>query len=291
MINNYMKNVKSIYPNISIENFYLNEMGQNNDVLIVNHSLVFRFPKYKNGIIQLKRETEILQYIKDIISTSIPNPIYEYFEELEPGKVFTGYHLIDGVPLWGESLSGIKNHELVKSLATQLVSFLVELHSISEEKLSRELKLKVNNPREEINKLYSKIQKNLFAFMRKEAQKEISHSFEKFLNGEALSKLHLSLIHGDFGSSNILWNPESSRITGIIDFGGSCLGDPAYDFAGILSSYGRHFFDMCISLYPNDSELANRANFYKSTFALQEALHGIENDDKQAFESGIKGFR
>lgn len=37
MINNYMKNVKSIYPNISIENFYLNEMGQNNDVLIVNH--------------------------------------------------------------------------------------------------------------------------------------------------------------------------------------------------------------------------------------------------------------
>lgn len=75
MINNYMKNVKSIYPNISIENFYLNEMGQNNDVLIVNHSLVFRFPKYKNGIIQLKRETEILQYIKDIISTPIPNPI------------------------------------------------------------------------------------------------------------------------------------------------------------------------------------------------------------------------
>lgn len=102
MINNYMKNVKSFYPNISIENFYLNEMGQNNDVLIVNHSLVFRFPKYKNGIIQLKRETEILQYIKDIISTPIPNPIYQYFEELEPGKVFTGYHLIDGVPLWGK---------------------------------------------------------------------------------------------------------------------------------------------------------------------------------------------
>ncbi len=42
---------KAIYPNISIENFYLNEIGQNNDVLIVNHSLVFRFSKYKNGII------------------------------------------------------------------------------------------------------------------------------------------------------------------------------------------------------------------------------------------------
>lgn len=71
----------------------------------------------------------------------------------------------------GESLRGIKNHALVKGLATQLVSFLVELHSISEEKLSRELKLQVNNPREEINKLYDKIQKNLFAFMRREAQK------------------------------------------------------------------------------------------------------------------------
>ncbi|MEK5173923.1 phosphotransferase [Heyndrickxia sp. FSL W8-0496] len=84
---------------------------------------------------------------------------------------------------------------------------------------------------------------------------------------------------------------KHSRISGIIDFGGSGLGDPAYDFAGILSSYGREFFDMCMNLYPNGDEISERVKFYKSTFALQEALHGIENGDRQAFESGIQDYR
>ena len=291
MKNNFIENIQSVYSDLSIEDFYPNDIGQNNNVLIVNGSLVFRFPKYKNGIIQLRKETEILQYIKGITSIPIPHPIYQYFEELEPGKAFTGYKLIDGVPLWMESLRGIKDIELVKGVATQLVSFLVELHSISKEKASRELKLEVRDPLEKMNNLYGKIRNNLFTFMRKEAQKEISHSFETFLYGEAFSKLDITLIHGDFGASNILWNPETSRISGIIDFGGSGLGDPAYDFAGILSSYGKNFFDMCISLYPGGREISERVNFYKSTFALQEALHGIENDDKQAFENGIKYFR
>lgn len=291
MKNSFIEHIQKVYPNLPIEQFYLNEIGQNNDVFIVNESLVFRFPKYKNGILQLKRETEILNYIKDIISTPIPNPIYHSFEGLEPGKVFTGYNLIAGVPLWKESLKGIKNYELVKGVAKQFVSFLIELHAISEEKVSRDLKLKVRNPRIEMYNLYDRIQKKLFPYFGKDAQEEITYTFETFLKGEAFSKVDITLIHGDFGASNILWNPETSRISGIIDFGGSGLGDLAYDFAGILSSYGRDFFDMCISLYPNGDQLSERVKFYKRTFPLQEALHGIENDDKEAFESGIKDFR
>ena len=291
MKSNFIENIQSVYSDISIDDFYLNEIGQNNDVLIVNESLVFRFPKYKNGIVQLKRETAILTYIKDVVSTPIPYPIYQYLEEAEPGRVFTGYNLIDGVPLWKESLIDIKDFELVKGLATQLVSFLVELHSISERKGSQELKLKVRNPREEMYTLYDKIQSKLFPYIRKEAQIEITHSFETALKGDAFSNLEITLIHGDFGASNILWNPETNSISGIIDFGGSGLGDPAYDFAGILSSYGKDFFDLCINLYPNGDKISERVKFYKSTFALQEALLGIENDDRQAFEDGIKDYR
>ncbi|WP_337990581.1 aminoglycoside phosphotransferase family protein [Lysinibacillus sp. JNUCC 51] len=193
--------------------------------------------------------------------------------------------------MWKENLTDVKSVEVVKRLAKQLVSFLIELHSISGEKASRDLKLKVRNPREEMYNLYDKIQNTIFPYIRKDAQKEISQSFETFLKGKAFSNLDITLIHRDFGASNILWNPETSMISGIIDFGGSGLGDPAYDFAGILSSYGEKFFEMCINLYPNGNEISERVKFYKSTFALQEALHGIENDDRQAFESGIKDYR
>ncbi|GLC89031.1 phosphotransferase family protein [Lysinibacillus piscis] len=291
MKNDLLEKIQLIYPNFSIENVHLNEIGQNNDVFIINDSFVFRFPKYPNGIMQLRRETAILTYIQNIVSIPIPNPSYQSLESEEPGQAFTGYHLIEGAPLWKEDLLSIERGEVVKGLAEQLVSFLVELHAISGKKVGQDLKLKVRNPYEEMQHLYDKIQTKLFSYIRKDAQTEIVNAFETFLNGQALSNFDITLVHGDFGASNILWNPETSKISGIIDFGGSGLGDPAYDFAGILSSYGEDFFNTCIRLYPNGNEIAERVRFYQSTFALQEALHGVEHNDKEAFESGINDYR
>ncbi|WP_332699370.1 phosphotransferase family protein [Halalkalibacter lacteus] len=291
MDSKYIERIKQVYPSLYIEDYQPNDIGQNNDVLIINKSLVFRFPKYKKGIVRLKEETEILEFIKNIVSIPIPYPIYQSFEKLEVGKVFTGYNLIQGSPLWKESFAKIENEDLVKGLASQLVSFLIELHSISRDKVDGFLQLKDNYPREEMSELLHNIQNKLFPFIRKEAQKEISHSFETILNSETYSNLKPTLIHGDFGASNILWEPNTYKISGIIDFGGCGLGDPAYDFAGILSSYGEDFFNMCINLYPNGNEIFERVKFYKSTFALQEALHGVENNNIQAFENGIKVYR
>lgn len=287
----FIESIQRVYPDLIIKDYYVNEIGQNNDVIVVNESLVFRFPKYNQGILQLRRETDILKYIEDKVSLLTPVPVYKSFDELEPGKVFTGYQLIEGKPLWRNSLLEIKNDDQVRGLASQLASFLTALHSISGETASRELQLELIHPWKEMIDLYEKIEQRLFPFMREESQEEVTESFKNFLTGESLSNLNLSLIHGDFGASNILWKQETSEISGIIDFGGSGIGDPAYDFAGILSSYGEEFFNRCIDLYRNGYEIAKRVQFYRSTFALQEALHGIENDDLLAFEAGIKNYR
>ncbi|WNF24893.1 aminoglycoside phosphotransferase family protein [Mesobacillus jeotgali] len=291
MNHKFIENIQRVYPDLIINDVFVNEIGQNNDVIIVNESLVFRFPKYKQGIMQLRRETEILKYIKDIVSMPIPVPGYECLAELEPGKSFTGYKLIDGKPLWRNGLLEIKSDEQLRRLASQLVSFLAEIHSISGDRASRELKLEGRHPREEMSDLYEKIIDKLFPFMRNESKEDVTESFENFLNGDVFANLELTLIHGDFGASNILWNPRTVEISGIIDFGGSGIGDPAYDFAGILSSYGEGFFNKCMELYPDGQEIAKRVHFYKSTFALQEALHGIEHNDVLAFEAGIKNYR
>lgn len=291
MKSTFVENIQSVYSEIDIDDYFFNEMGQNNDVLIVNNSFVFRFPKYSKGITQLKREKEILVYLQDKITMTVPYPIYQSLDQSELGKVFIGYKLIDGVPLSKNSLAQIEDLKVVKQLAEQLVTFLIELHSISESNVRQDLKLKARNPLEEMHHLYDKIQNKLFPYMRKDAQKEVIHAFETALNGTAFSNGEITLIHGDFGASNILWTPNTNKISGIIDFGGSGLGDPAYDFAGILSSYGQEFFDLCMKLYPNGDKISERVQFYQSTFALQEALHGIENDDKQAFEDGIENYR
>ncbi|MBN3555734.1 aminoglycoside phosphotransferase family protein [Fictibacillus nanhaiensis] len=287
-MNHYIERIKEVYPELIIENVLANDIGQNNDVLIINHSLVFRFPKYEKGIVRLKEEAQILDHIRDIISIQIPYPEYESFELNEPGKVFTGYHLIEGVPFWNEHLIKV-NHVDSMKLAKQLVTFLIEIHSVSKKTLVTSLNLIDSNPYEDMKELFYSIQDKLFHFINKKSQSEITFSFEAFLTHK--EPLKTTLIHGDFGASNILWDPKSCEISGIIDFGGSGIGDPAYDFAGILSSYGMDFYNKCINLYPNGSEIAKRVTFYKRTFALQEALHGLINNDNVAFENGIKEYR
>ena len=98
------------------------------------------------------------------------------------------------------------------------------------------------------------------------------------------------LKHGDFGTTNILYDPEKQELCGVIDFGGAALGDPAYDFAGLLSSYGEDFLNTCAKTYPEVEQFLPRARFYQGTFALLEALFGAEHDDRRAFTAGMAHY-
>ncbi|ERJ13236.1 phosphotransferase family protein [Haloplasma contractile] len=291
MVNTYIKRINQVYPKLTIREYEKNDIGQNNDVLIINTNLVFRFPKYKDGISILKEETRILSCIKSKVSLTVPSPIYLSFDQMDVGQAFTGYELIPGSPLWKEKLYKIKNKGSVKNIAVQLVNFLKELHSIPKDRCYPNFEQMENNPQKDMIVLFEKIKSKIYPLISDKHKKQITKSFKEFLESPSFLNLETTLIHGDFGASNIIYNPVESEVSGIIDFGGSGVGDPAYDFAGLLSSYGEAFYNMCLELYPSGKEISKRVTFYKSTFALQEALHGIENNDPEAFESGIKDYR
>ncbi len=63
-----------------------------------------------------------------------------------------------------------------------------------------------------------------------------------------------------------------------------------YDFAGILNGYGEFFLRRFDKTYPEIESFWERIWFYKGTFALLEALFGIENNDKEAFSNGIEAY-
>jgi len=129
--------------------------------------------------------------------------------------------------------------------------------------------------------------------MRKEARYSVEKNFEDYLLNKENFNFHPTVIHGDFGPTNILYDKESSKISGVIDFGLVAVGDPASDFASLIGpfGYGESFLELFSSVYPDAKMLLERARFYSSTFALQEALFGVENNDKEAFDEGIKMYR
>lgn len=286
----YIHAIQDAYPDFTIETVQLNQNGQFNDILVVNDESIFRFPKTQREAAKLVTETALLRSLQAHVILPIPNPIYQSKETSAIGQVFMGYRLLPGEPLWPDILRQLPDEE-VQRLANQLATFLRQLHAIPAEVL--EVQLPESQGCEEWRALYHRFQNKLFPFMRADARRWVTEQFETFLNDEQNCTYTPTLVHGDFGCSNILYNARTKSISGIIDFGSTGWGDPALDFAALLSPvcYGEPFVERFATLYPGIEDLLSRARFYRGTFALQEALYGLEDGDQEAFERGIADYR
>jgi aminoglycoside 2''-phosphotransferase len=283
-----LKSIHEAYPGFIVENIHYHPHdGQNNDILVINNELIFRFPKYEESRDSFVTEVRLLQYIQGYITLAIPRPIYTNIESPAPKKVFMGYRMIPGEQLHREKLDEIVQEATLQMLADQLALFLKELHGLPTKSLEKELP--IHDGPDKWAELYAEIQAQLYNFMRPDAQTQVSGHFEAYLKNPDLHRYQTCLRHGDFGPSNILYDPETQKISGIIDFSAVGIGDPAVDIAAV-SCYGEHFLRRFSAAYPQVESMIDRARFYKSTFALQEALHGLRNNDRDAFESGLAGF-
>ncbi|MGH2517907.1 MAG: phosphotransferase family protein, partial [Ktedonobacterales bacterium] len=144
---------------------------------------------------------------------------------------------------------------------------------------------------EEWQDMFLRFRHHLFPHMRPDACEAVVRRFEVFLGDDANFAYPHAVRHGDFGTSNILHDPASGTITGILDWSFVGLGDPALDVAALLASYGQPFIQRLAPHYAGLDALLPRVGFYHSTFALQEALAGAENGDLEAFERGIASYR
>ena len=286
----YIQAIRDIYPNLNIETVQLNQHGQFNDILLVNNQTIFRFPKTLREADKLMRETILLRSLQSRVTLPIPDPLYQSQQSASIGQIFIGYPLLPGEPLWPEQLQTF-TEERLQHVANQLAAFLQRLHTTPAEALT--VKLPDFQGCEDWQDLYARFRGKLFPYMRPDARMRVTRLFEDFLSDPRNCTYVPALIHGDFGPSNILYAAQAHSISGIIDFSSVAWGDPAVDFAAILCSvsYGEPFLQRFTLIYPGIEAAISRAHFYAETFALQEALYGLEDRDHQAFESGITAYQ
>lgn len=284
----YQRAINKSFPDLTIETAKINKDGQYNDVIIINDVLVFRFAKVQPAIKILHQEIAVLNQIGDKVSVRVPNPIYSQVDSDVLGEVFMGYPMIPGIPLWRPNFRKIISVDTRKQMALQLSGFLHDLHNIPCDSIP--VKLENNDSNQKWEDMYQRIRKSLFPEMRPDARIEVAAHFESFLNNSAGYTFTPSLRHGDFGTGNILYDPETSSISGILDFGSIGIGDPAADFAGLFISFGEEFYRLGMSGYPEMDPALDRVHFFCGTFALQEALCGYENGDEVAYNSGMAQY-
>jgi aminoglycoside 2''-phosphotransferase len=283
----YAARIQGAYPALTVATVRRLGEGQNNDVLLVNGALIVRFPRYAQGIAALEREVTILRALQGRLPLAIPTPRYVALTPRLVGRVFMGYPLLPGAPLEPTVLSQLDEAE-VATLARGLGDFLRHLHQIQLEEVLPGAAAQADLLAGWAD-LYARIQRHLFPAMRPEARAWATAHFETFLHSPQSRAISPVLIHGDLGASNILYEAQHRTVTGIIDFSGAGPQDPAVDLAA-LSTLRAGILDEVARTYPVTQALLDRAAFYCGTFALQEALFGVENDDEAAFRAGIAAY-
>ena len=252
--------------------------SQNNDVAILG-SVVVRRPRNIEAIAGVCREAAILPQIRTHLTLPVPQ-----MQVVEVGDEIVALHRqLPGEPLWSvKKLS----HLTKEHLAAQLADFLKSLHRIAPDTLNS-IDLPYIDQRWWTNFLDRAEQ---FIFPRVASSTADVLRSQIQLHLEQLPSLPCVLRHGDFGSSNILWDGEKN-ITGIIDFASLGWGDPGWDIAGLFVSYDRPFVEQLISTYPVVESWLDRSPFYHLMFALMEAIFGAEYSNQEALNSGLEALK
>jgi aminoglycoside 2''-phosphotransferase len=291
----HIQTIRQHYPALEIRTAASNQDGQYNDVLVVDAGpsgegvLVFRFARVPVAIQTLRHEIALQISLQDRLPLPIPEPVYTHVDTDVVGEAFVGYRMIPGRPLWREAFRVIGDAAARERMARQLADFLHALHHTPAEAIP--VALPRHETVEEMADLYGRIRDRLFAHMRPDARRQVTAHFQPFVEAPDRYPFEPRLRHGDFGTGNILYDPETLSIAGILDFGSAGIGDPAVDFAGLFACYEEAFYRQCSAVYPEMEQALDRVHFYRGTFALQEALFGIENDDRGAFERGMAAYR
>ncbi|MHA2050967.1 MAG: phosphotransferase family protein [Promethearchaeota archaeon] len=290
-IHQVIKEISKFIPKISKNQIKFLYHGTHN-VFEVKSKYIFRIPdrlfRNEKGIELIQKETGILNFLKNNISTTIPQPLFLSLTEDFP---FVGYEKIPGVSLSRIFFKTNLSYKL--KIAEQVASFLNVLHSKSickkfaEEFKIREL-LKGDSFKQYWIKRLERLRKVVFSEIKSFEQKWLERVFDEFLLNENNFQFSPNLVHGDFDITNILVNPDTDipEITGIIDFEECSIYDPAYDLQ--FFDEGSEFLNTLLLKYEysDDPSLHSRMKFLYCRTCIEYLEFGIDHNRIGMIEAG-----
>jgi aminoglycoside phosphotransferase (APT) family kinase protein len=232
------------------------EDGYDFQVAIVDDEWVFRFPRRSGVEEALELEIAVLPALAQVLPVNIPS-----FEYVMRDPLFVGYRLIRGQPLVDEDAAGVR-------------AFLEALHAQDPSGLPVERRDWVEAYREQC----AEFERLVFPVVDDDRRAEARRFFGEV---ETLVDFTPSLIHADLGPEHLL--VRDGRLAGVIDWGDMRVGDPALDYAWLLTG---PFADWDV-----DSDLRRRARFYHRLAPWFEAHYGLFTNQPVHTERGLVGIK
>ncbi len=275
----YRQQIEQSLPELSIESWDENREGMVNDVVIINNDHIFRFPQNDHWAVEdLWAEANFITHLRHYVE--MPLPQFTVYDGELIGHPFAGYPMIPGQPLQRFELFNLP-FETQDAIAKQIGVFLTQLHTMpvdSAKKAGIGQSL-TNRSVDKWLELYEDVQKELFPHLMGFQKEWVHHHFAPLKANPVWMTYEQTIMNGDLAPYHMLFNSETQRLNGIIDFGTAGFGDPACDFACLLDQYGEEFVQQVASYYPSIEGLIERARFRSGTLWLQWALGGLRNPE------------
>jgi len=225
-------------------------------VLVVDDAWVVRWPRHRLAVEEIEKEVELLPVIAPLLPVEVPR--FEYVSR-EPWLV--AYRFIRGEPLVDEDAAGVRG-------------FLDALHAVNVDVVQGPRPDWLETYREQADEFRRRVLPLLDRDERPRGEELLAET-------ETLTGFEPALTHSDLGPTHLI--VRDGRLAGVIDWGDARVGDPAIDYAWLLSGPFRE--------WEVEDELRRRALVYHRLGPWFEVHYGLFTDQPQWVESGLHGIR
>lgn len=219
----YQQRLAADFPELEIKSLSVVGSGWDHDAVEVNEQLIFRLPRGVHDVSKfatsVSYETEILRCLQGRLPVSIPNPTH-----IASDNAYFGYPKLSGV-LLKDAVDTLSEQDLT-ALKEDWVSIASRIHKAIRVGEARGLGIPdFEGPDtsgvEPIFDLPG-VDEDVLAFAAKIIKKVKSLD---------MSNQHYVFIHNDLQFQNLLLDPTSKRICGVIDWTDMCVAPIAREFA------------------------------------------------------------
>jgi aminoglycoside phosphotransferase (APT) family kinase protein len=242
--------------------------GWDNRVTLVEGRWVDRTPRRPDGVAPLRREVALLPRLAPLLPLPVPLPA---IVSERPVTVRHAYLPGDACPGTSAAHGRAVGH------------FLVALHGVDPDDAERHGAPDAASSHAERLLTLERMAHEVLPLL----PAHVAAEGRALLARMAAPPPHARLIHGDLGPEHIRVVGEG--VTGIIDWGDSCIGDPALDLAWTTLGAGRPFAEAVHATYRPDDEQVARVRDWHQLGPWHEVLYGLGEGGPDFVESGLAG--
>ncbi|MHB8638058.1 MAG: phosphotransferase family protein [Fimbriimonadaceae bacterium] len=208
-----LETLRKQFPDLEIRTLALTPQGMDNLTVAVNDELIFRLPH--PGAASHAKELWALRELRGRTNLPIPNP-----ERVGGQGVCTGYRMLHGERVEPHLESATADEKA--GWVAQLADLMAEIHTTLTVGEARRHGVEEDRP------AFSAIHEG------HPVQAEYLKMAERMLKRHQAFEAPMRVIHNDMHAQNVLFDPTTRQLTGVIDFGDVSIAEPAIDLAYLL---------------------------------------------------------